>query len=163
MENKGSTAAFSKFYDKICGQADAIFRESNICQWEKNSDGTVSCITNRQNSKNRPFEFKETDGCCIELCKNPAEFLDVVIRKKQHNPKKGCLVKSLKCKLHICDVIIRMSENNPEIKKHVAALEELQKMFTGRYEKLWYDIPYAASKAVYIKYFKWYYRKILPI
>ena len=154
MENKVSTAAFLKFYDEICSKADAIFRESNICQWEKNSDGTISCITNRQNSKNRPLEFRETDGCCIELCKNPREFSDTVIKKKQHNPKKGCLVKSLKCKLHICDLLVKMSEKNADIKRHITELEELQKMFTDRYKKLWLDIPYAASKAVYVKRFK---------
>ena len=157
MVKKVSVSAFSKFYDSICDKADAVFRESNMCRLEKNQDGTVSCITNRQNSKNRSFEFKETDGCCIDLCKNPGEFSDSSVKRKQHNKKTGCLVKSLKCKLHICSVLIRMSNNDDDLKKHIGELEKLQKSFTGRFEKLWRNIPYASSKAVYIKFFKQHY------
>ena len=150
MKNKDSITAFLKLYDETCAKADAIFKESNICQWEKNSDGTFSCITNRQNSKNRPPESMETDGCCIELCKNPREFSDAQITRRQHSKKTGCLVKSLKCKLHVCNVLIKMSERNDEIKKHIDALEALQKTFSGRYQKLWREIPYASAKAAYV-------------
>ena len=146
--------AFSKFYDEICARADAIFKESNMCQWEKNYDGTFSCITNRQNSKNRPYEFKETDGCCIELCKNPAEFCDSLITKRQHNPKRGCLVKSLKCKLHVCDPLIKMAESNAALRQSIFEIEELQKAFNARYPTLWREIPFAAAKVVYVKFYK---------
>jgi hypothetical protein len=159
MKHTDSCLSFSQFYDTICDKADALFRESNMCQWETNSDGTVSCITNRQNSKNRPCKFKETDGCCIELCKTPDEFSDSVIKRKQHSKKTGCLVKSLKCKLHICDFLIRESRNNACLKNYISELENLQKIFSGRYEKLWREMPYAASKAAYIQFFKRYYRK----
>lgn len=158
LKSINSIASFTRFYRNMCDKADSIFRESNLCQWERNSDGTFSCFINRRNSQNRPPELKETDGCCIELCKNPGDFNDAVIKRRQHSKKTGCLIKSLKCKLHICSGLIQMSENNPAVKKYIDEILALQKMFINKYEKLWRDVPYAASKSAYTKYFLKHYR-----
>ena len=160
MGNKDTVRAFSQFYDEICAKADAIFTESNMCQWEKNPDGSLSCITNRHNSKNRPLEFMETDGCCIEICKNPGDFNDSLITRRQHNSHKGCLVKSLKCKLHICDFLVRMSRDNPDLKKCISEIKALQENFSARYPLLWREIPYAAAKVVYVEGVRG--RKLVP-
>lgn len=139
-------------YDLIYAKAGKIFNDNNLCQWECNEDGTFSCVVNRSNSQNKNHPFKETDGCCIPLCKEPDQFDDKLIKKKLHNPKKGCLIKSLKCKLHYCDYL-RKSED-AAIKKAIEELDMLINEFRSKYDLLWTKIPYASPKNYWVKHFR---------
>jgi len=143
-----------KDYDSIYEQAGIIFNENNLCQWEKNKDGTFSCIVNRLNSQKNKSQFIETDGCCINVCKQPKEHDDKTIKRKQHNSKKGCLVKSLKCKLHICTYLRESNISNT--REAVKKIDRLIKSFRLKYEKLWTSVSFGSPKKVWIEAYKMY-------
>jgi hypothetical protein len=143
-----------KDYDSIYEQAGVIFNENNLCQWEKNKDGSLSCIVNRQNSKKNKSQFIDTDGCCINVCKHPKEHDDKIIKRKQHNNKKGCLVKSLKCRLHICEYLRK--SNNPDTREAVKKLNLLINSFRQKYDILWTNVPFGSSKKICIEFYKMY-------
>jgi hypothetical protein len=147
-----SIKSFAKIYDEIYEAAGKVFKEYDLCRWERNDDGSFSCIVNRLNSKNDDPELKETDGCCIEFCKRPYDFRDGTIKKTQHSRKKGCLVKSMKCRLHFCNYLA--TEANPSIKQGIEEIERLRKLFSGEYKELWQAIPYGSAKKEYLKCFR---------
>ncbi|GHV72684.1 hypothetical protein AGMMS49928_30000 [Spirochaetia bacterium] len=149
-----SLAAFVRLYRDICRRADFIFTEYDLCRWEKNEDGGASCFINRIKTKNNRGEYRESDGCCIDVCKEPRQFNDPQIKKKQHSKTAGCLVKSLKCKLHICNGLITRGEKDPEVKKHLEELDLLRKEFAGIYGDLWKKMPFGASLSSCIDEFK---------
>ena len=147
-----SVKKFAEDYDLLYKQAEEIFTTDNICQWGKNIDGSFSCIVNRVNSQKSNFRIIETDGCCIDICKNPGDFCDKAIRRKQHNAKKGCLVKSLKCKLHVCKQL--RESNNPETREAIKNIEQLITVFRSKYDVVWKRVPYASSKKIWIEFYK---------
>ena len=146
-----------KDYDLIYEQAGIIFNENNLCQWEKNKDGSLSCIVNRKNSHRNRSGFIDTDGCCIDVCKYPKEHDDKMIKRKQHNDKKGCLVKSLKCKLHICKYL--RESDNPDTREAVKKINLLINSFRLKYDKLWTNVPFGSSKRIWIEFYKMYRKK----
>jgi hypothetical protein len=156
---KHTLASFSKYYNDIYNNADRICKEINLCKWEQNCDGTFSCIINRVNSEKHCSDYLETDGCCIELCKNPSEYSDDIIKKRQHNKKTGCTIKSIKCKLHFCAGLGKMAEKDENIKIALCKIENLRKMFSTQYEELWKTVPFGVSKSIYLEYFKKIYMK----
>jgi len=147
-----SIKTFEKDYDLIYEQAGKIFNGYNLCQWEENKDGTFSCIVNRLNSQKSRTQFLETNGCCINVCKQPKEHDDEAIKRKQHSNKKGCLVKSLKCKLHIC-IYLRES-NKPDIKEAVEKIDKLINTFRLKYKILWKSVSFASPKKIWIEFYK---------
>jgi len=147
-----------KDYDSIYEQAGIIFTENNLCQWERNRDGSHSCIVNRLNSRKNKSRFIDTDGCCISVCKNPKEYDDKIIKRKQHNDKKGCLVKSLKCRLHICKYL--RESNNPDTREAVKKLNKLVNSFRLKYDLLWKSVPFGSSKEIWIEFYKKYMNKL---
>jgi len=149
-----SLKAFKEDYDLIYKQAEEIFSKYNICQWERNIDGSFSCIVNRINSQKNNFRFIEKDGCCITVCKHSNDFNDKVIRKNQHNSMKGCTVKSLKCKLHICKYLRELNDMNTI--EAITKIEQLTSLFRLKYDTLWECISYGASKKSCIDFYKMY-------
>ena len=147
-----SVKTFAEDYDSIYKQAEKAFNEHNICQWERNTDGSFSCIVNRINSQKNKFRLIETDGCCIDICKNPEDFHDKVIKRKQHNEKNGCLVKSLKCKLHVCKYLRKST--NLETMEAIKYLDQLIDIFRLKYNILWKNVSYGSSKNIWIEYYK---------
>jgi len=144
-----SVKTLEKDYDSIFEQAGVIFNENNLCQWEENKDGTFSCVVNRLNSRKHKSEFIETDGCCINVCKNPKEHDDKTMKRKQHNYRKGCLVKSLKCKLHVCKYLC--DSNDPDIKTAVKEIDKLINQFRSKYNSLWTSVAFGSPKKVWIE------------
>jgi hydroxymethylpyrimidine pyrophosphatase-like HAD family hydrolase len=149
-----SLKAFKEDYGLIYKQAEEIFNENNICQWERNVDRTFSCVVNRINSQKNNFRFVEKDGCCIYICKHSKKFDDKVIRKNQHSSIKGCTVKSLKCKLHICKYLREL--NNLETIEAIKKIDNLISVFRQKYDILWECIPYGASKKSCIDFYRMY-------
>ena len=147
-----SLKAFEKDYDSIYEQAGKIFTENNLCQWERNRDGSLSCIVNRQNSQKNKSQLIDTDGCCINVCKHPKEHDDNIIKRKQHNDKKGCLVKSLKCRLHICKYL--RESDNPDTREAVKKLNQLVNSLRLKYDMLWKSVPFGSSKKIWIEFYK---------
>jgi hypothetical protein len=143
---------FENDYDSIYEQAGQIFFKNNLCQWEGNKDGSFSCVVNRLNTKKSKSQFIETDGCCINVCKNPKEHDDKTIKRKQHNNSKGCLVKSLKCRLHIC-AYLRESKN-PDIMEAVKNIDQLINSFRLRYNLLWTSVSFGSAKKIWVESFK---------
>jgi len=143
---------FEKDYDSIYEQAGEVFFKNNLCQWEGNKDGSFSCVVNRINSQKNKYKFIETDGCCINVCKNPKEHDDKIIKRKQHNNKKGCLVKSLKCRLHIC-AYLRESKN-PDIMEAVKKIDQLINSFRLKYNILWTSVSFGSAKKIWVESFK---------
>jgi len=152
-----SIKTLKKDYDSIYEQAGIIFSEHNLCQWEKNEDGSLSCIVNRLNTKKTKSHFIEIDGCCINVCKNPKEHDDKIIKRKQHSNKKGCLVKSLKCKLHVCNYL--RESDNPDTREAVKKIDQLIKSFRQKYEKLWISVSFGSAKRIWIEFYKSYRNK----
>ena len=149
---------FVKDYDSIYELAGKIFTGNNLCQWERNRDGSLSCIVNRLNSRKNKSQFIDTDGCCIDVCKAPKEYNDKIIKRKQHNNKKGCLVKSLKCRLHICKYL--RESDNPDTREAIKRLNQLVNSFRLKYDKLWTSVPFGSSKRVCIEFYKKYRNKL---
>jgi len=149
---------FVKDYDSIYEQAGKIFTENKLCQWERNRDGSLSCIVNRLNSLKSKSRFIDTDGCCINVCKFPKEHDDEIIKRKQHNDKKGCLVKSLKCRLHICKYL--RESHNPDIREAVKKLNLLVNSFRLKYDILWKSVSFGSSKRIWIEFYKKYRNQI---
>jgi len=147
-----SVKTLMKDFDSIYEQAGIIFDEYNLCQWEHNADGTVSCVVNRLNSQKNNSQFIETDGCCIDICKSPKDFNDKVIKRKQHNNKNGCLIKCLKCKLHTCKFL--KESNDLNTREAMGKLEQLINSFRLKYDLLWTSIPYGSSKRIWIETYK---------
>jgi hypothetical protein len=143
---------FVKDYDSIYEQAGKIFTENNLCQWERNRDGSLSCIVNRLTSRKNKPGFIDTDGCCINVCKHPKDHDDEIIKRKQHNDKKGCLVKSLKCRLHICKYL--RESNNPDTREAVKKLNWLVNSFRLKYDLLWKSVPFGSSKKIWIEFYE---------
>ena len=147
-----SVKTLEKDYNSIYEQAGVIFAENNLCQWEKNKDGSLSCIVNRLNSQKKNSHFIDTDGCCMNVCKAPKEHDDKIIKRKQHNNKKGCLVKSLKCRLHICKYL--RESNNTETREAVKKLNQLINSFRLKYNILWTSVSFGSSKKIWIEFYK---------
>jgi hypothetical protein len=149
-----SLKVFKEDYDLIYKQAEEIFSEYDICQWERNADGSFSCIVNRINSQKNNFRFIEKDGCCIYVCKHSKDLDDKVIRRNQHNSIKGCTVKSLKCKLHVCKYL-RDSSNLNTIEA-ITKIDQLIDIFRQKYDILWECLSFGASKKNCIDFYKMY-------
>ena len=147
-----SVKSFIEDYDSIYKQAENIFTVYNPCQWEKNTDGSFTCIVNRINSEKNNFRIIETDGCCMDVCKNPKDFCDKAISRKQHNAKKGCLVKNLKCKLHICKKL--RNSANPETREAIKKIDLLIDIFRLKYNILWKHVPFGSPKKIWIEFYK---------
>ena len=145
---------FSDDYDSIYKQVENIFKEYNICQWEKNADGSFSCILNRINTQKNNSKIIETDGCCISICKQPKDFNDKAIKKSQHTSLKGCIVKSLKCKLHICKYLRETNDLN--IKEAITKIDLLINLFRLKYDVIWESIPYGSSKKTWLDFYRMY-------
>ena len=149
-----SIKEFIEDYETIYKQAEEIFCKYNLCQWNKNIDGTFSCIVNRQNSHNSNSQLIEIDGCCIIICKNPKDFNDKIINRKQHNAKNGCKIKSLKCKLHICKYL--RNSNCLDTIEAIKQIDLLRNMFRLKYDVIWEGISYGSSKKICIEFYKTY-------
>ena len=154
-----SVKTLEEDYDSIYRQATIIFSESNICQWEENTDGSFSCIVNRLNSQKNRTEFMETDGCCIDACKNPKNNDNKTIKRKQHNNEKGCLIKDIKCKLHVCEYLRGSSDK--DTLEAIKKIDHLNHIIRTKYDILWDGISYVASKKKWIEFYKIYRNKIL--
>jgi hypothetical protein len=153
-----SVRTFIKDYDSIYTQAEIIFKKYNLCQWEKNNDGSSSCIVNRRNSKNKKSPFIETDGCCIYVCKIPKDFDDKLIKRKQHNVIHGCNIKSLKCKLHLCTYLRELKNTNTNLA--IQQIDQLINRFKNKYDALWKSIPFGSSKKIWVEFYKMYKNKL---
>ena len=148
-----SLREFTVDYDSVYSQADAIFKENNICQWEKNEDAVWSCILNRHNSaKTEKKQDFEKDGCCMNICIYPDDFDDPAMLIKQHSAKKGCRIKSIKCKLHYCTYL--RTSKDPVIIESIQKLEILKKYFIAKYKTIWDKVPYGSTKKHWIEKYR---------
>jgi hypothetical protein len=149
-----SLKIFEKDYSSLYKQADIIFNENNLCKWEKNENGSFSCIVNRLNTQKNKFRLIEIDGCCIYACKNVKDYENKGIRKKQHNTKKGCTIKNLKCKLHSCQYL--RESNDLDTKEAIRKIDQLITIFRSKYDIVWESNSYGTSKKMWIEYYKFY-------
>ncbi len=87
MKSTQTIKELSTIYDELYSQADALFKEYNPCQFNKQ---TGSCKVYQEPSIYHSFIL------CCSGCHNEEK------RKHQHSKKSGCRIKSLNCKLYLC-------------------------------------------------------------